>query len=138
MREGQLERLLVGNQCVQAANESMHSSRDADSGGIASITAHLKRTRLADDYRSALDSDELLDLVFEYVGVGEYLYAAGVSRRWRARYMNLCYYRWAEEDEEGPLWTSYTRAIITAARLQLALDSDLTVQDVHDVEPVEV
>jgi hypothetical protein len=65
-----------------------------------------------------------LDKVFGYVGLGEYIYAAGVSRRWRGRYLRLCY------TEAGPagekLCTYYSSAIITTARLQMALDSKLT------------
>ena len=45
--------------------------------------AHL----LADDGAS----DDILDAVFSFVGVEEYLFAAGVSRKWRVRYLKLCY-----------------------------------------------
>jgi hypothetical protein len=83
-----------------------------------------KIARFADDSASPLDKDELLDKVFGYVGLGEYVYAAGVSRRWRGRYLKLCY------TEAGPagekLCTYYSSAIITTARLQMALDSKLT------------
>jgi hypothetical protein len=62
------------------------------------------------------------------VGNADYYYVAGVSRRWRGRYIKLCY-NGADPDEDEKLWTSYNRAIVTAARLQLALDNGLTVAE---------
>jgi hypothetical protein len=57
-----------------------------DDGGRA------KRTRIAAG-RDAfpLEKDEILDEVFSFVGLGEYYYVASVSRRWRGRYIKLCY-----------------------------------------------
>jgi hypothetical protein len=74
---------------------------------------------------SPLDKDEILDVVFSCVGIGEYFYAAGVSRRWRGRYIKLCYNKTAKK--ENKLCTRYSRATVTAARLQLALDNNLTI-----------
>eukprot|EP00953_Heterococcus_sp_UTEX-ZZ885_P036069 18597-Heterococcus_DN1.PRE.5 len=107
-RDGQLEKLLIDNQSVQVAYGSTHDTPDADKTGIASVTEHLKR---------------------------DYLYAAGVSRGWRASYIRLCY-DMAEEDDDSEdlLWTSDICAITTAARLQLALESHLTVQDLYEHE----
>jgi Ankyrin repeats (3 copies) len=75
-----------------------------------------------------LDKDQLLDEVFSYVGAGEYIYAGGVCRRWKGRYIKLCYNQ-AAADQKHKLRTSYKSSIATAARLQLALRSGLTVQE---------
>jgi hypothetical protein len=122
---------------AQVAYESTHATPDADSTGIASVTEHLKRTRLGEKSLSPLDDDDTLDLVFDFVGIGEYLYAAVVSRGWRASYIRLCY-DMAEEDDDSEdlLWTSDICAIMTAARLQLALESYLTAQDLYEHEDV--
>jgi hypothetical protein len=39
---------------------------------------------------SPLNKDELLEHVLGYVGGGDHLYVAGVSRRWRGRYLQYC------------------------------------------------
>jgi hypothetical protein len=69
------------------------------------------------------------DTVFSFVGVEESVYAAGVSRKWRVRYLKLCYSEAASETcvlniKKSCAFTAVTR---TAARLQVALDSGLTV-----------
>jgi hypothetical protein len=73
-----------------------------------------------------LDKDEILDTVFSYVGIGEYFTAAGVSRRWRGRYIKLCYNKAANRPNK--LCTTYRSAVLTAAKLQLALANKLTVE----------
>jgi hypothetical protein len=67
---------------------------------------------------------DMLDLVFDYVGAGEYYYVAGVSRRWRGRYLKLCYNA-AANKEAHKLCTSTGSALVTASRLQLALRAGL-------------
>jgi hypothetical protein len=90
-----------------------------------------KRARVVDDssLRSPLDKDELLDTVFSYVGVDDYLFAAGVCRRWRGRYIKLCYNK--AVDKVDKLCTTYSSAFMTAARLQLAFKSGLEVEKLH-------
>jgi hypothetical protein len=72
-----------------------------------------------------LEKDEILDGVFSFVGLGEYYFAAGVSRRWKGRYIKLCYTK-AAADVNDKLRTSHKSAVMTAARLQLALDGGVT------------
>jgi hypothetical protein len=92
-----------------------------------------KRARLAEDRRSILERDDMLDLIFDYVGFGEYYYAAGVSRRWRGRYIKLCYNAVADK-EAHKLCTSYGSALVTANRLQLALRAGLNMAQLQDYE----
>jgi hypothetical protein len=73
-----------------------------------------KLNRWADFWVCPLDKDEILDAVFGYVGLGEYYYVAGVSRRWRGRYIKLCYSN-ADDDDDEKLWTAYDSTIVTAA-----------------------
>jgi hypothetical protein len=82
---------------------------------------------------SPLDKDELLDAVFTYVGVGEYFFAAGVCRRWRGRYIKLCYNKAALAVKVDKLRTSFKSAIVTAARLHLALtgSNSLTIAELQ-------
>jgi hypothetical protein len=96
----------------------------------------VKRARLVDSsgIRSPLDKDELLDTVFSYVGDGDYFFAAGVCRRWRGRYIKLCYYKAIAADHIDKLRTTFSSAFMTAARLQLALKSGLQVEKLHDYE----
>jgi hypothetical protein len=89
-----------------------------------------QRVRVAQQHRSVHD-DEILDQIFSFVGLGEYIYAAAVCRNWRVRYMKLCYNRAAKRCTDK-LRTSYKSTITTAARLQLALDSGLKVAALQD------
>jgi hypothetical protein len=75
---------------------------------------------------SPLDKDELLDVVFSFVGI----YTGAVSRRWRGRYIKLCYNNTAA-DTKDKLRTSRRSVLMTAARLQLALDSGLRIDDLQ-------
>jgi hypothetical protein len=94
----------------------------------------VKRARAADGSVSPLDEDDVLDAVFSYVGIREYVYIAGVSRRWRGRYIKLCYnsVKSTRGRKTDKLRTSHGSAARTAARLQLAFDSGLTVANLQE------
>jgi hypothetical protein len=80
--------------------------------------------------RSPLSSDQILDAVFTYVGIGDYVYAGGVSRRWKGRYVKLCHSS-AAKGKKDKLVTTYASALMTATRLQLAMDSRLELAGLH-------
>jgi hypothetical protein len=79
---------------------------------------------------SPLSSDQILDAVFTYVGIGDYVYAGAVSRRWKGRYIKLCHSS-APKGKKNKLVTTYSSALMTAARLQLAMDSRLELAGLH-------
>jgi hypothetical protein len=79
----------------------------------------------------ALDKDVILDTVFSYVGIKDYINVAGVSRKWRVRYLKLCYSKAARHNNTAKLSTTFKNAAMTAARLQWAFDSGLTVADLE-------
>eukprot|EP00953_Heterococcus_sp_UTEX-ZZ885_P003353 2338-Heterococcus_DN1.PRE.8 len=100
---------------------------------------------------SPLDNDEILDQIFSYVGGGDHLYVAAVSRRWRGRYMQYC----AQSKSSGQdkkFVTRHRSTIITESRLLHAKFNgfcikerfDLTEEDYarlickHSVEPEQV
>jgi hypothetical protein len=68
---------------------------------------------------------EVLDTVLSFVGIGEYYYVAAVCRNWRGRYMQLC--AKTAVDLKHKFNTSQKSVVVTAARLQLALDYDLSI-----------
>jgi hypothetical protein len=83
--------------------------------------------------QAALDDDVLLDEVFNYVGTGEFIYAAGVCRKWRRRYMKLSNDRVVVKRYcTDKLRTRYRSTIVTAARFQLALCNGLNVAAIKD------
>jgi hypothetical protein len=49
-----------------------------------------QRARIAADPAPALERDEVLDGVLEYVGIGDYICSGAVNRRWKGRYIKLC------------------------------------------------
>jgi hypothetical protein len=77
--------------------------------------------------------DELLDAVFSYVGVGDYFFAACVCRRWRGRYIKLCY-NTAAADKVDKLRTTFKSAFMTATRLLLAFKNGLEIEKLHGYE----
>jgi hypothetical protein len=121
------------------ALRALASVQAACSAGAAPCTigvdAQRKRACVVDNssVSSPLDKDELLDTVFSYVGMGDYFFAAGVCRRWRGRYIKLCYKK-AAADKVDKLCTTFRSALMTAARLQLAFNSGLEVEQLHDYE----
>jgi hypothetical protein len=60
--------------------------------------------------------------VFSYVGYGEYFYIAAVCRKWRGAYISLCH-KLAKANETHKLRTKCRAIVVTAARLQLALNN---------------
>jgi hypothetical protein len=110
----------------------------------------------------------MLDTVFSFVGTNDYFYTAAVCSNWRRRYLKLCYSEAEERSKAYPTLstvftaaaavttqskctTSYRSAIMTTARLQLALKNTLTAEQLqastlifakdivcHSLEPVGV
>jgi hypothetical protein len=97
-----------------------------------------------------LDRDDVLDAVFNYVGSGDYFFAATVCSSWRRRYLKLCYSAAAirskpmiVQRQRKPKYTTaaaaaaaarepkcttfYSSVLMTTARLQLALSDSLEV-----------
>jgi hypothetical protein len=142
-KDGELQslRLLAASQAQQLAASSKHQREDVDEPDN-------KRARLAVKSSSPLDDDELLDTVFSFVGIGDYIYTGAVSRRWKGRYIKLCHNK-AKEGKDR-LTSAHKSAFFTAARLQLALKSSLKISALqsnhnlseyvarHSVEPIAV
>jgi hypothetical protein len=76
----------------------------------------------------------ILELVIpQFVGASEYCFLAGVSRGWRAQQLGLSFVEArSERRTKDKLRTAYRAAFTTAARLQWALDSKLSVFAVRD------
>jgi hypothetical protein len=76
---------------------------------------------------SPLDRDEVLDQILSYIGGGEHLYIAGVSRRWRGRYLRFCVLSCTRKYHEK-LVTKHGSTLMTERRLKLALAAGLSVE----------
>jgi hypothetical protein len=44
-----------------------------------------------DGHKPPFDKDAVLNKLFSYVGAGDYLCTGAVNRKWRGRYIKLCY-----------------------------------------------
>jgi hypothetical protein len=73
-----------------------------------------------------LEKDDILDHIFGFVGGGDHLYTAGVSRRWRGRYLRHCVLNCTHKREKKHV-TRHRSVVMTADRLKLALSSGLSV-----------
>jgi hypothetical protein len=114
---------------VQHCQELLQHTRKASAAESDAVAAgSSKRQRLQDCSVSPLARDDVLDNVFSYVGGGDHLYTGGVSRRWRGRYIQYCAQTSSAESDKK-LVTRHRSVLLTESRLQLALDSSLTVTD---------
>jgi hypothetical protein len=108
----------------------------SDACDCAHLDGHPKRQRTHDSSSSnsssperacALDRDEVLDQIFSYVGGGEHLYIAGVSRRWRGRYLRFCVLS-STKKYHKKLVTKHGSTLMTESRLKLAFAAGLSVK----------
>jgi hypothetical protein len=113
---------------ADAANAELVAEKEALHVRVAAMDSELQSFRQAVAV-ATLDRDEILDAVFSYVGIGDYLYSGAVSRRWNGRYVKLCYNLLG--DWEPKLFTNYSSTLITAARLQFAIESGLHMADLQ-------
>jgi hypothetical protein len=123
-KDGELAALRIALEQAQQLAVSGTRQADVTEGGAGEHAK--KRARVADSSSSPLDDDEILDTVFSYVGIGDYIYTGAVSRRWKGRYTKLCYNK-AKEGQKHKLTTAHHSTVMTPARLQLALKSSLSV-----------
>jgi hypothetical protein len=123
-------------QRLAAAEERLQQLETAGSAhGGASSSGGLhepKRARYAPGCSQPLEKDEVLDEIFSYVGRKEWLYTGGVCRRWRGRYLSMCYKGRASKEEHA-FQTSHRSSFVTAARFSLALKSGLNLPEADQV-----
>jgi hypothetical protein len=90
---------------------------------VAASQGPCKRARAESSVAaSPLDNSEIFDAVFSYVGYGEYFYVAAVCRKWRGAYISHCH-KFAKANKTHKLRTKCRAIVVTAARLQLALNN---------------
>eukprot|EP00953_Heterococcus_sp_UTEX-ZZ885_P003795 2561-Heterococcus_DN1.PRE.2 len=99
---------------------------------VAQVQHRHQRARRSDDQTPVLARNEVLDTVFGLVGVGDYYYVAGVCRNWRGRYLTLC--EQTTQKKHLKFNTSRKNIVMTAARLQLALDDGGTIEQLAKSE----
>jgi hypothetical protein len=75
----------------------------------------------------ALDKDVVLDTIFTFLGVNEYLYIGGVCRRWRGRYISICCKARSSADVSATK-TLHSATFATVARFELELDCGLQIR----------
>jgi hypothetical protein len=127
-KDGELAALRVALDQAQQLALSARGQEEVTERGAGEHAK--KRARLADDSTSPLDDDEILDVVFSFVGIGDYIYTGAVSRKWRGRYTKLCHNS-AKQGKKDNLTTAHSSTVFTAARLQLALKSSLTIAELQ-------
>jgi hypothetical protein len=82
-----------------------------------------------------LQHDELLQTVFSYVGREQHLFVAPVSRRWRGLYYAYCK-QTAPDGGSHSCLTSYESTVVTADRLQHALNLGLSIADLQACDSI--
>jgi hypothetical protein len=163
-KDAQLSTVIASKDEVIASKNQLLASRTAELQRCMALLQHSisspasdaatpdssKRQRLLDSSAMPLDRDELLDHVFSYVGGGDHIYVGGVSRRWRGRYLRHCIISTTGERNKKFV-TRSCNVLISASRLQLALNCGLSVADwsfaemsraallcEHSIEPEQV
>jgi hypothetical protein len=92
------ERLAVAEACLQQL-EAAGGSDGGKTSSLALSDREPKRACCASGHLQPLEKDEVLDEIFSYVGRKERLYVGGACRRWRGRYLSMCYKACASKDE---------------------------------------
>jgi hypothetical protein len=92
------------------------------------LVSSKKHKMIVRSVSAPLETDIVLDIVLSFVGINELLYAAGISRRWRERYLVLSRKKQIRRLRSDRCCTSHRSALISASRLQWALDSKLTLR----------
>ena len=75
-----------------------------------------------------LRRDGLLQLILRFVGAGQHLFVASISRRWRTQYRQLLANTYRQEHKQllaDSTWTSYSSVFGSKSRLQLECQHDL-------------
>eukprot|EP00953_Heterococcus_sp_UTEX-ZZ885_P012233 7019-Heterococcus_DN1.PRE.5 len=100
---------------------------------IAELSARQTAIKISSGHTTRAElTDEILDRVFGYVGRGDHLFVAGVSRNWRGRYMQLkaCSFSEARLLSGVRIGTRHRSALMSLSRLQYAKACGLTVTDI--------
>jgi hypothetical protein len=121
-----------------AKQESLNQQPDAPASSSADTTAQRpaaaeacdRKQKRARQATQPLEKDEILDEIFCYVGWKEWLYVGAVCRRWRGRYLSMCYKARADEEEHA-FQTSHKSSFVTVARFSMALDNGLKMPNEH-------
>eukprot|EP00953_Heterococcus_sp_UTEX-ZZ885_P024632 13462-Heterococcus_DN1.PRE.2 len=100
--------------------------KDAQLEALASSAAEKRKCVVCSCILSPLEDEGILHRVFSFVGDADYILVACVCRKWRGRYITLCYDA-ALIHESERLRTGFKSVLATAERLEWALSSGLTV-----------
>eukprot|EP00953_Heterococcus_sp_UTEX-ZZ885_P040419 20662-Heterococcus_DN1.PRE.3 len=104
-----------------------HQIETVQTQAVAATSSKRQRLQFGGTADLPFDRDDILDHVFSFVGGGDHLYIGGVCRRWKGRYIQYCAQSSSAEVNKK-LVTSHRNVFVTESRLQLALNSGLTVE----------
>jgi hypothetical protein len=109
---------------TSSSSTSCEGSSSSSSSGVVLLIHQQKRARCLLHPAKPLEKDEVLDEIFSFVGRKEWLYVGRACRRWRGRYLSMCYKARASNNEHA-FQTSHNSTFITAARFSMALKDGL-------------
>jgi hypothetical protein len=143
-KRSQLDGLVAHVQRCEAQLEELKST--LGNAQLSIVGPSVKRRRQEPSNECALDSDSVLDQVIGFVGVDSYVLTAGVCRRWRGRYITLCFKtneRDYDDEPEDRLKTNIMQALTSSKRLQWAMDCrtpsrELDLQDFSTLNLAEI
>jgi hypothetical protein len=122
-----LQQLIAAKDELLACKDALFRSKCDELKRSQQSTAseRSKRLRASCAESSPLAKDDVLDLVFSFVGTGENLYCS-INRRWRGRYLRYCALD-RSSAEHKKLKTNDAAAFMTERRLQLAIDCGFSI-----------
>jgi hypothetical protein len=118
------KRLAAAEARLQQLEAAANSSENRGASNEKKPAREPKRARYELGYSQPLEKDEILDEIFYLVGRREWLYAGGVCRQWRGRYLSMCY-KARDSNDEHAFQTSHRSSLVTAARFSTALENGL-------------
>eukprot|EP00953_Heterococcus_sp_UTEX-ZZ885_P005178 3269-Heterococcus_DN1.PRE.3 len=131
-----LGKLVISSDAAEVCEQQLTTACSTSSmcGGSSSADQQVplqKRARPTVPLVQALEKDEVLDEIFTFLGRKEWLFVGGVCRRWRGRYLSMCY-KARTSKYEAVYQTSHRSSFVTAARFSMALDNGLQMPDDTD------
>jgi hypothetical protein len=137
-----LGKLVISSDAAEVCEQQLTTACSTSSmcGGSSSADQQVplqKRARPTVPLVQALEKDKVLDEIFTFLGRKEWLFVGGVCRRWRGRYLSMCYKAAASKHihtQKHAFQTSHKSTFATAARFLIALDSGLAVPDVCNAD----
>ena len=120
-------------QKLESVLAALRQARGSNASAAATDAPPAKRQALTVEQQGPLEHEPTLRFIFSLVGPAEYLYVGLTCRHWRGLYMSYsANLKKGRRPCKPPLITNLTAAMVTAARMKIALAAGLTNEQLEE------